>query len=534
MKTKHFLSAIMLAMLTVAGSYAQSYNCEGCPDLSVRPTKNLSELADVDGNLVASSTVLTCDTLWILDRKIYVSPNKTLTILPGTVVKAVESVGTGAAALIVTRDAKIYANGSECCPIVFTTINDPLDGTYDIRTQKQWGGIILLGRAPNTVAKGELNPENPTFTIGAQTSGIAFIEGVDPADSRHWYGSEVELGEPFVVNDNSGTMKYVSIRHGGSELGTANEINGLTLGSVGSGTTLRFIEVLSNFDDGIEFFGGTVDLKYARLLYMGDDNLDWDQGYIGRIQHVLGVYHTNLTQDGAQTGQSGFEIDGDDGTSFPRAWYSDPIVANVTMIGNGGDRGIRAKERTSGQIYNTILANFGDGIEYGSGADSLMVRYSSFYNMGINVDGSFVAGNAKDNIPYDPAAPGTNNEFGSSLLGMTTTDWSDTAPWDAVPTASPSAGSVDFTTVPLSARQLAWFGSDYATSFFDQVDYQGAYEPGQEVWWSNADCNLIGGAYTQGSSFSSIVVPTDVNNDGITNTLDLNAVIGRFNKLNNE
>jgi hypothetical protein len=533
MRTKHFLSAILLAMVTVAGSFAQSYNCEGCPDLSVRPQKNLSDLTDDSGNLLKATT-LTCDTLWILDVKVYVNPGKPLTVLPGTVVKAVESTGTGAAALIVTRDAKIYANGSECCPIVFTTINDPLDGSYDIRTQQQWGGIILLGRAPNTVAKGELNPENPSFTIGAQTKGIAFIEGVDPGDSRHYYGSEVELGTPFEINDNSGILKYVSIRHGGSQLGTANEINGLTLGSVGNGTTLRFIEVVSNYDDGIEFFGGTVDLKYARLLYMGDDNLDWDQGYVGRIQHVLGVYHTNITQTGAQIGQSGMEIDGDDGTAFTREWLSNPIAANITMIGSGVNRAIRAKERTKGQIYNSIFANFDEGVELATGADSLLIRHSSFYNMNTNIDGTAVVGNAADGLPYDPTGAGTNNEFGSSLLGMTTTDWSATEPWDAVPTASPTAGAVDFSTIPLSARQLAWFGNDYATSFFDQVNYQGAYEPGTEVWWSQADCDLIGGAYTQNDSFSSIVVPTDVNNDGITNTLDLNAVIGRFGKLNNE
>ena len=534
MKTKHFLSAALLAMTTFAGSFAQqSYNCEGCPDLSTRPQKNLSTLTDVDGNLLAPTT-LTCDTLWILDEKVYVTPGNPLTVLPGTVVKAVESAGTGAAALIVTRDAKIYANGSECCPIVFTTINDPLDGTYDIRTQKQWGGIILLGRAPNTVAQGEKNPENGSFTIGDNTKGIGLIEGGDEGDSGHWYGSEVDLGEPFKINDNSGILKYVSIRHGGSQLGTANEINGLTLGSVGNGTTLRFIEVLSNYDDGIEFFGGTVDLKYARLLYMGDDNLDWDQGYVGRIQHVAGIYHTNITQTDAQLGQSGMEIDGDDGTAFNREWLSNPIVANVTMIGSGINRAIRAKERTKGQIYNSIFANFDEGVELATGFDSLMVRYSSFYNMATDIDGTPVSGNASDGLPYAPNGSGTNNEFGTSLLGLTTTDWSVSEPWDAVPTASPSAGAVDFSTVPLSDRQLAWFGSDYVTSFFDQVDYQGAYEPGAEVWWSQADCDIIGGAYTQNESFSSIVIATDVNNDGITNTLDLNAVVGRFGKLNNE
>lgn len=522
MKNKNLFASLVIGALATASSFAQAYNCEGCLPLADRDTVLLSSIADANGNLTAAHSIWTCDKLYILDRKIYVPANGTLTIMPGVVVKADYLGDLNSSALIVPRDAKIYASGSECCPIIFTSVSDPLDGTYPIYTKERWGGIIILGRAHNTVARGELGPENPNFVTGGPVQGLGAIEGIDAADARHYYG--VEAGA-FNNDDNSGILNYVSIRHGGSELGLTNEINGLTLGSVGRGTTLRNIEVISNGDDGIEFFGGTVDLKYARVLYCEDDYLDWDQGYTGRIQHVIAVTRPATAPGAVGLGDNGIEADGDDGIAYVRPWLSDPIVSNLTMIGRTTDVALELKERTEGEIYNSIFANFATGVKYtASSTAGVVVKNNTFVNNIANVSGTPVVG-------LEPTAPANNNTFVASLSGFTSTNWSSI--WDAVPVSTGS--TFNFATAVEDAAQIAAgrLPANYY-DWFDATTYQGAYKPGTQVWWSMINCPNAQGANEFDESFSSISAPSDLNNDGVTNSGDLSVLLGRYNKANNE
>ena len=289
----------------------------------------------------------TSDNCYLLDGFVYLEEGGTLNIEAGTVIQGreVTSTGDNASALIITRGAQIFAEGTADNPIIFTAeiddVNDPNDLGPD--DNQLWGGLILLGRA----------------TIADNTPEVG-IEGIPAGDPRALYGA---ADGNFQDDDNSGVLRYVSIRHGGAEIGAGNEINGLTLGAVGSGTTIEFVEVFANFDDGIEFFGGTVDVKNAVVAFAGDDSFDWDTGYRGKGQFWFVLQSENTADNGA-------EMDGaiPDG-NLP---FAKPTVYNATYIGSGigstaaNEHALLFRDGTGGQYSNSIFteyANFAIQVE---------------------------------------------------------------------------------------------------------------------------------------------------------------------------
>ena len=238
MKTKRISQLVMTAATAVVTTTASAQSVGaacGCPPVSSRTVVTLDNtnspgVVAVNGDMVPSSYTMTCDKLYILNDKFYVPANKDLYIEPGTVIKAPNIGGGNAAALIVSRDGQIWANGTESCPIIFTAQADPLDGSYAVTNRGKWGGIILLGKAYNNVRTTDV------ASVAAVTgiNGVGLIEGLTN-ESRNYYGAAVGSDVP---NDNSGVLRYVSIRHGGELLGANNEINGLTLAGVGSGSLL--------------------------------------------------------------------------------------------------------------------------------------------------------------------------------------------------------------------------------------------------------------------------------------------------------
>ena len=312
------------------------------------------ELADftatrVNGTDITLSGTITEDETWTsnntyyLDGFVFVDEGATLTINAGTIVKGLAksniTSGDFTSALVVTRGGKIDAQGTMSQPIIFTSELDDVADAEDIDLTDEsasrglWGGVILLGKAP----------------IGDESSE-ATIEGL-PAGENSTYGGSVE-------DDNSGIMTYISIRHGGAEIVTDEEINGLSLGGVGSGTTLENIEVVFNKDDGIEFFGGSVSIKYAIVGYCGDDSYDWDLGWRGNGQFWVSIGDT-------EAGDHGGEWDGckpDD-----NARYANPNIYNFTFIGgyDGTTKGAAKNEHaiimrdgTAGTVANGIIAGF--------------------------------------------------------------------------------------------------------------------------------------------------------------------------------
>jgi len=354
-----FAATLLLGAVSISNSFAQAdlgAAC-GCPPVASRTTVvDLSTLADASGNINDSNLVLTCDKMWRLDKKIYVGSGKTITIMPGTVIKGVYTVDPAlASALIISRGAKIIAAGDKDCQIVFTAEGDNLDGTYPVSTVGRWGGLVLCGRAANNLTTG-----NTLYIAGS--TGIGRAEGFASGDPRVYYGGSTD-------NDNSGVLRYVSLRHAGANLAAGFEINALTLCSVGSGTSIEHVETVSCNDDNIELFGGTVNLKYISTLFGNDDMLDYDQGWTGKCQFFFGIKRATNDTTGT-TSDNGIEADADDQkiNSCPR---SHPFIYNMTLIGSGkhytnadnsGVAGIMAKELTEGEIYNSVFANFKYGV----------------------------------------------------------------------------------------------------------------------------------------------------------------------------
>ncbi len=240
---------------------------------------------------ITSNTTWTSDKVYILGGRISVTSGNTLTIEPGTIIKGEAGAGANSTALVIARGAKINAVGTASKPIIFTSVADELSiadvaaGTFsspnlDPTVTGLWGGLIVLGKAK----------------ISVKTGTEAQIEGIPTSDTNGLYGGDDDT-------DNSGTLKFVSVRHGGTEIGAGNEINGITFGGVGSGTVVENIEVVANFDDGIEFFGGTVNLKNVVIYNAGDDGLDTDQAYRGTVENFAIITAAN----------SQFELDGPEG-----------------------------------------------------------------------------------------------------------------------------------------------------------------------------------------------------------------------------
>lgn len=223
--------------------------------------------------------------VYVLKSRIAVVSGVTLTIEPGVIVKGEAGTGANATALLIARGGKLMAEGSASSPIIFTSVADEImpgevaSPNLDPTLNGLWGGLLILGNAP----------------ISADAASVQ-IEGIPPSDQNGLYGGTDAA-------DNSGVIKYISIRHGGANIGEGNEINGLTLGGVGSGTTIENVEVIANQDDGIECFGGTVNVKNLILWNIGDDAVDTDQSWAGTLDNFMVI----------NTGDECFELDGPEG-----------------------------------------------------------------------------------------------------------------------------------------------------------------------------------------------------------------------------
>jgi len=234
---------------------------------------------------ISQNTTWTTGNTYVLAGRISVLSGVTLTIQPGVIIKGQAGTGANATALLIARGGKIMAEGTESQPIIFTSVADEIEPgqiaspNLDPDLNGLWGGLIVLGNAP----------------ISADVSPLQ-IEGIPPSDPNGLYGGDN-------ATDNSGVIRYVSIRHGGANIGEGNEINGLTLGGVGSETVIENVEIVSNQDDGIEWFGGTVNVMNAIVWNTGDDAIDTDQSWGGTLDNFIVV----------NPGDECFELDGPEG-----------------------------------------------------------------------------------------------------------------------------------------------------------------------------------------------------------------------------
>jgi len=325
-----------------------------------KPTKTITD-ADINGTVNFSA-----DTIYILDGFVFVDNGETLNIAAGTVIKGKSGAGASATALVIAKGGILNANGSSTSPIIMTYEADN-GAAQAANVRGQWGGLIILGNA-------SLN-SNP---------GSTQIEGIPSTEPRGLYGGSNDA-------DNSGSIRYVSIRHGGTDIGAANEINGLTLGGVGNGTTIEYIEVVANKDDGVEWFGGTVNTKYLITAYCGDDSYDYDEGFRGKGQFWLTVQASDSDRGGEHDGGT------DPETAMP---YATPVIYNATYIGNGVSRALTFRDNAGGEYHNSIFYDFAKGIDIedlANGEDS----YSRFSNSNLTLAGNVFTNIGAGTDAYD-------------------------------------------------------------------------------------------------------------------------------------
>lgn len=368
---------------------------QGCPDFAQQgPTANSCILSGT----ITTNVTLTKNIEWVLEGPVYVGGDKTqsatLTINPGTKI-----IGLDKAYLWIRRGSKIMAEGTPDNPIVMTGASG-LDAG-------EWAGLVIAGNAP----------------VNGCNEGTPVCEVPFEAVITESYGGNVPT-------DNSGVLKYVQILFAGDAVRQDEELNGLTLNGVGSGTIIDYVQVHAGLDDGIEVFGGTVRMKHLVLTNVRDDSLDWTNGWQGRAQFIL-------IKQAADIGDRGIEADNNevDQSSSPRA---QPILSNMTIMGRTGSavEGVLLRRGTGVNIWNSVVvggfasclkidgaATFDHAGSPGSLSGSLTMQ-NSFVNCSANFgDGADAAFTTSDwflsqseNQEGDPLLNGYLPATGSPLL----------------------------------------------------------------------------------------------------------------------
>ncbi len=421
----------------------------------------------------AGSIILTNDKSYILKGFVYMEVGATLTIAPGTVIRGdFDTKGT----IIIQRGAKIMATGTVTSPIVFTSRMP--QGT---RAAGDWGGVILLGRAGINTVSG---------------TDSASIESLPPEQQPAFFG-----GQPRDDNDNSGIMRYVRIEFAGINLTgiSGNEINGLTLGGVGRGTTLEYIQVSYSGDDSFEWFGGTVNCKHLITFDGLDDDYDTDNGYRGLNQFLLCIRDSNIAD---VSGSKAFEVDNNVNTpnnyNSPR---TSAIYSNVTVIGPKKTAtttinplfisGVHWRRNSLERIYNTVFLGWPKGIlfdGFGVGraalTDTIQFRNNIFAGATTLGDtaGGITSSGFINPTGWIQTGSFSNRSFTNNtdvLLANPFGFYSNTGDW------RPAAGSPALTGSSFSNQNLS-------DPFFTLVTYVGAFD-GVTDWtagWSNFNPNF--------------------------------------------
>jgi hypothetical protein len=453
-------TAILSASLVGCGGSSNS-NSSGSNDNKSAENFCINDVCTLEGNITQNLT-LTADKEWRLNGFVKIGTGNvnladeaavaaakaagvTLTIEPGVHVKA---FNTGV--LLVTRGSKIEAKGTAAAPITFSSIEDE-----DFDGEGEWGGVVVQGFAPQ---------------YGAGNTGACFGSGTvcnvagEGGDGIGIFGGNDKA-------DNSGTIKYVRIAEAGRVAGPNNEINGLTLQGVGHGTTVDYVQVHNNLDDGIEWFGGTVNVTHAVLTNNDDDDIDFDEGYQGNIQYAIIRKNPEKTTPTGSNDPRGIEANSSD-EDYVVATQG--AVANVTIVGSevnkvinskgdGLQPGMRLRGSLTARIYNSAVLNFDDCVRID---DSDHDNNEATDKIVSNVTLSNVIGQCDDKFYAKRDADLEEGTVGAAAVDLD----------EAVALTASTVAEIDFVEVNN--------GSGFV---FDNTTYVGAVAPGTSAataWWA--------------------------------------------------
>ena len=314
---------------TYAGSVKSAMQPDfGCPDgtsVSSR-TLNGQRVCQLSGT-ITQDLLLTSNNLYELVGKVVIGGDNensaTMTVQAGTTIYG----GTDVDFLVISRGSQIVVNGTRTAPVTLTSQSD-IEGSVDVATTRgQWGGLVINGNAPiNDCPEGATGGTAECTKEGEANSGL--FGGADP-------------------NDSSGKLNYLVVKYAGSNVDPENQLNGIAFQGVGAGTEVDYIQVHNNLDDGVEFFGGTVNAKHVVLTGNADDSLDWTDGWVGSIQYLV-------IDQADDAGDNGIEADNREGdeNAEPRSL---PRIANMTITGNPGERAIRLRRGTGLRLYSSVV-----------------------------------------------------------------------------------------------------------------------------------------------------------------------------------
>ena len=357
-----------------------------------------------------------------------------LTIDAGTTVYG----ATGTDYLVVSRGSQLRSNGTQTAPVVMTS-RDEVFGTADLVNDRGlWGGLVINGRAPI----------NDCIDATA-TGGAADCEKSGEGSSGLFGGDDPQ--------DNSGNLFYTRVSFAGNLINDEDELNGIAFQGVGSGTRVEYVQVHNNVDDGVEFFGGTVNVKYLVLTGIGDDSMDWTDGWQGRAQFVI----VDQSEDAGDRG-----IEGDNRSSNEVLTpVSDPIISNLTFVGGvAGDTGAVLRAGTRAALYNGIITGFQDA---GVDLDGTQTPVEAAAG-NVTFDSMLVVGNG-DNLEVDGSGDTELADAFANGTNNVTTGTTAIADEQYVPGAT--------------AEGIPAFDVTAIDPFFDAVDYIGAVEDETDDWF---------------------------------------------------
>lgn len=371
-------------------------SCED--EIIVDPIPNKNKV--VTSNIISNTTWYS-DTVYQLGGRITVTAGATLTIEPGTVIKGEAGTGANATALLIARGGKIIAEGTPQLPIIFTTVADEItpeqivtgdfkSPNLDPTVNGLWGGVIVLGNAKISPKPDANNSPGPGELLSVQ------IEGIPTSDANGLYGGNDDT-------DNSGVLKYVSIRHGGANIGSGNEINGLTLGGVGTGTVIENIEVVANQDDGVEWFGGKVNVTNVVVWNAGDDGLDTDQSWGGTCDNFVIV---------TAAGHA-FELDGPEGN-----YAAGHIFKNGNVVCSNEDVATQDLINTDANSIVDLENVFFTEVVAGQKVNRVTAPGVTYTNIVINVPADSLQNHVSGTVPSGITA-GNTPKANTSVFGWT-------------------------------------------------------------------------------------------------------------------